>query len=232
MNQRKPNKIRWYALALTVLLAVGCLVMSVGVTWARYRTDMSAGIFFQARKPLAVRLGITSVNEDGNIVFVPTDQHSWAQANGKLYLDFAMANGISVEEFEAEDQRFHIRLLGSLGAWSGEETAAITLMIPPALEEAREETDEPTQDGTTGEIPAEPVAVPTVAGQIQPNTQLWTEFGDGWEFRFLDPQTGKELVWSLEGGKLSCLELELVIEGGTLADTSLLQLQMVRVSGE
>lgn len=230
MNQRKPNMTRWYALGLAVILAVGGLVMSVGVTWARYRTDVNGSIFFQSRKPLAVWLGKMETADDGGAVFTPTGQRSWEQVDGKLQLDFAVANGTSLEVFETADQRFHIRLLGSLGAWSGEETAAIYLVIPPVEIPAEEETETETEETTEQipAVPAEPTRVKATAVRIEPNTQLWSTFGDGWAFCFLDEQTGEELAWTLEGGGLSCLDLDLVIEGGTLTDTSLLQLQIVR----
>lgn len=230
MNRRKPNMTRWYALGLAVILAVGGLVMSVGVTWARYRTDVNGSVFFQARKPLAVWLGKMETADDGGTVFTPTGQRSWEQAEGGLQLDFAVANGTSPEVFETADQRFHIRLMGSLGAWSGEETAAIYLVIPPVEPPAEEETETETEETTEQipTVPAEPTRVKATAVRIEPNTQLWNTFGDGWAFCFLDEQTGEELVWTLEGGGLSCLDLDLVIEGGTLTDTSLLQLQIVR----
>lgn len=217
MNQRKPNMTRWYALGLAVVLMVGCLAMSVGVTWARYRTDVNGSVFFQARKPLSVCLGRMEAADDGGAVFTTTGQRSWEMVDGRLQLDFAVANGTSLEAFEAADQRFYIRLLGSLGAWSGEETAAIYLVIPPTEESVEEATET-----------AEPTLVKAAAVRIEPNTQLWNTFGDGWAFCFLDEQSGEELVWTLAGGGLSCLDLDLVIDGGTLTDTSLLQLQIVR----
>ena len=213
MNQRKPNMTRWYAMGLTALLVVGCLVMAVGVTWARYRTDVMGSTVFQSRKPLAVRLGKMEPMEDGTTLFVPGARQTWERVDGKLRLDFAVANGTSAEVFETRDQRFHIRLVGSIGAWSGDETAAIYLEIPP-----RAETE------------TEPTLVKATAARIEPGTQLWSTFGDGWTFRFLDPRTGRELDWTLEGGGLTCLDLDLVMEGSTLTDTSLLQMQIIRVS--
>lgn len=230
MNQRKPNISRWYALGLAVVLVMGCLVMSVGVTWARYRTETNQSIFYQARKPLTVYLGKMEAADDGGTVFNPAAQQSWEMMDGSLQLDFAVANGTSLESFETDDQRFHIRMLGSLGAWSGDETAAIHLVVPSQTETA-EDTNEEANEETTEETQSspEPSLLKATTVRIEPNTQLWNTFGDGWVFCFLDPGTGEELVWTLEGGALSCLDLAIAIEGGTLTDTSLLQLQILRV---
>lgn len=227
MDHRKPLLSRWYALGLAVLLTVGCLVMAVGVSWARYRTEADAKISVEVRPPLAVTLGRMEYSGESEIgTFVPTGAAVWEWVDGRWAMALAVANGTAPDVFEAQSQSFRIRFVGSLGAWSGEGSGAISLILPlKQIQMDTEETEDPA-DSTLPAVSAVPTRIAATATRISPDTRLHREFGDGWLFCFLDDQ-GEELSWTLEGGKLSCVTMDVVIDAGTLADTSLLQLQIV-----
>ena len=77
-------------------------------------------------------------------------------------------------------------------------------------------------------MPTEPLAhriSRELAARIVSGSALHTTFGEGWIFRFEDDD-GQELFWDLKGGELSCIEMALILEDGTLTDASLLQLQI------
>ena len=230
MNQRKQNMSRWYTLGLAVMLAVGCLVMSVGVSWARYRTETDRLILFQPRAPLHIRLGTMIPGENETTVFAPTDQAVWISYKDRTQLDAVVANGSAADDFEARTQKFHVRLVGTIGTWSGDETAAIRILKPGATVEEPAEPEQPTEQTEQTRPAQSPWAEATVV-RIQPETALYHSFGDGWVFCFVDEISGRELTWTLEGGQLSCQELCIVIDNGTLTDTSLLQLQIVDATG-
>lgn len=209
MNQRKQNISSWYSLGIAALLVVFCLVVSTGTTQARYRTEVSESIRFEVRKPVSVYLGTMEYPEDSSDgVFVQNNAGSWEEnEDGLLQLDFAISNGTSKSKFEEENQQVYIRLVGSLGIQEEDTPLSLTLTFPNA------------------ENPEETEQVKATAARIVSGSALHTTFGEGWIFRFEDDD-GRELFWDLKGGELSCIEMALILEDGTLTDASLLQLQI------
>lgn len=205
MNQRKPNISRWYLLGLAALLMAGSLMLSIGTTLARYRVENEKTILFEPRAPIAAALG----KMDENGVFVPTNELVWTpQTDGTKKLTFAVSNYIAGDTCQEENLLVRVRLVGSLAAWSEEETASFTLTDKTVLEE-----------GAPRNYTAQVMRIPQ-------NTALYHAFGDGWVFRFLD-ESGEELAWTLEGGVLSCVELDVTMDASSLTGTSLLQFQIV-----
>lgn len=233
MNKRKRNISQWYALGITALLMAGCMLLAVGSTLARYRTDSQQGILFEPREPVKVTLGKMILNEETQQQeFDSTASIGWVtQADGSALLNFVVSN----QEQQEEPLEVRVRLLGSLHAWSGEESATL------GGGETTETTTAATADTTEPPVPGGNIILtdctPVEEGEEQPaygayvmripeNSALYHSFGDGWVFRFLNDE-GEELTWTLEEGKLSCVELNLTITGDALAGTSLFQLQIV-----
>ena len=221
MNQRKQNISRWYLLGLAAILTVGCLMVSVGTTLARFRVDNEKNILFEPKTPVAPALG--TMDEEG--VFDPEGTIAWVEqtititpeeggaASGtqtkKVYsLDFTVSNYISEGKYQEENLTVRIRLVGSLDAWNETTPGTVVLTDGVTLE-----------DGTQREFTA------TVTG-IPENTALYHSFGVGWVFQFVD-ENGQELTWTLEGGRLSCQKLNITMDADGLGGTSLLQLQIV-----
>lgn len=209
MKRWKLNISSWYSLGLTALLVISCLVVSTGMAWARYRTEETGSIYFKAREPVSVYLGKVEYGE-GNAAegkFVQTNEGSWElNEDGQLQLRFAVANGTSEAAFEERNQEVYVRIVGSLGIQTVADNISLKLTYP------------------NEENPDTPNVVKATAVRIDPNSTLYSTYGDGWVFTFREE--GEELTWTLEGGELSYIEMDLTVEGGTLADTSLLQLQI------
>ncbi len=209
MKQRKLNML---LLGLTAVLAVGCVVSAAGTAWARYRINVSKGIFLAPQQANQLHLGqmISGEGEGAEATFTPGVGGAWEmQPDGRWQLTFAVANGTSDQAYAAADQKIRICLLGSPGIWDGEKTVTVKLQIPSGAEEAQ----------TVEEITAE-------ATRIQRDAPLYRTFGEGWVFTF-PGQNGAEYSWLLPGGALSTAQITLVLEGDALSDPSLLQLQMI-----
>lgn len=241
MKRKKLNILAWYALGLTAVLVTVSLVLATGMTWARYRTDSSADLFFNTRSPMMVCLGkleyiLTTEGEE--IKFVQTNGGEWTRGkDGQLQLDFAVANGVSTKEkeFEERDQQVYVRVASTRGLQINQETIALKLMIPKPEDPEKEQT-EATTAPTTEPLAENPTEEPqedlenfdiyeAQAVYITKGSPMYTTFGEGWVFHFMDEE-GEELHWTLEGGELSYIEMHLTMESSIPLDTSLLQLQI------
>ncbi len=216
MNQRKKNISRWALPMLLLLLTVGCLVASTGGALARYRAEWKETIYFEVRPPEQVVLGKMVTDENGTVSFDATAQGAWETVEGKQQLEFTVANGTTEEAYSQENQRIHLRLIGTLGIWDGDEEFTVTLQLPP--EEDAEESEEPKK-------------VQATVIRIQEGSPMYTTFGDGWVFAFYDEE-GEELSWLLEGGELDTVTMTLILEGAAQNEASLLQLQISGVYSE
>lgn len=239
MDKRKPNISRWYVLGIAALLMTACLLLGVGTTLARYRTDSQAGILFEPREPVSVTLGRMKMNtETEALEFDSTATIGWeTQADGSALMNFVISN----QAQQDEPLEVRVRLLGSLHAWNGEESTTVgesetttettepvtpggTVVLTDCTPLEDDGERETTEDGTEQE--AQYPSYAAYVMRIPENSALYHSFGDGWVFRFLDDE-GQELTWTLEEGKLSCVELNITINGDVLAGTSLFQLQIV-----
>ena len=193
MNQRKPNRIAWYSLVLLLLLCTGILVMSTGTAYARYRSQRDADITFEVGVPEQICLGTPGKNN----TFSP-EEPQWKTVEGITRMYLAVANGTSDTDFAAGNQRIYLRFLGSVGLWTGESAAKISLLQP---------------DGTL---------IPAKAAPIAEGTALYHAYGAGWIYSFQDEE-GEELFWELPGGELSFVSLTVTIEDEALTTDSLLR---------
>lgn len=213
MKQRKKNRTLWLAAALLPILLLGCLIASTGGALARYRAERKEIISFEVRPPDQVVLGKMVTAEDETVSFDASAQGVWEIVEGKQQLEFTIANGTAADAFSQENQRIHLRLIGTLGIWNGSEELKLTLEVPS--EEDPEETE--TYEATVT--------------RIQNGSPMYTTFGDGWVFAFFDEE-GEELSWLLEGGTLNTVTMKLLLEGTAQNDASLLQLQISGVYSE
>lgn len=158
MKRRKFHISPLLLLGLAALLTVGCLMAAVGISFARYRTDVKAGIHFRPDKTAQICLGY--VAEDGSFL---AQQSSWVTVDETLRLSFAVSNGSSASAFSAVDQQTGVRLIASLGAWQANGAEAMTLTVGNQVYTA-------------------------TAQRITEGSALYAQFGDGWVFRFLDAE--------------------------------------------
>lgn len=216
MNRQKQNRTLWLVSALLPILLLGCLIASAGSALARYRAESKEIIEFEVRPPDQVVLGQMVTAEDGSVSFDPKAQGVWETVEGKQQLEFTIANGTSKDDCSRENQRIRLRLIGSLGIWDGTEEFSVTLQLPP--EEDAEDSEKPK-------------TVKATVTRILEDSPMYTTFGDGWVFTFLD-EDEKELSWLLEGGTLNTVTMTLILDGLSGNEASLLQLQISGVYAE
>ena len=196
-QQRKKRKTR-YLLGLLLLLCLGILVASVGTTLARYYAERQVNADFQVREPEKISLGMVV---DG--VFTPTNQLAWKTQGGVTSLQFAIANGTTEADYSARDQKMCLRMIGTLGIWTGD--------TPPDLSVS-----------FLSEKTGEEITVTATASPIAEGTALYHTYGQGWIYTFLEQST-QELSWVLPGGALSYIALTVTVQGETVESPSLLQ---------
>lgn len=127
-------------------------------------------------------------------------QNEWISSDGQLQLAFAISNGPSEAEFAPVHQTVCLRVVASLGAWNEEMSEPLRL--------------------TVGEQ-----TYAAVAQRIAEGTALYTQFGDGWVFRFQD-EDGNEPQWELPGEQFSCIPMFLYMDAAA-SETGLFRLQAV-----
>lgn len=152
------------------------------------------------------------VNYLGYAAKSPDSISVWADGNsGWLfyddsgYLSFHVSNDANGADYAADNQEVSIRLLASL-----------------SIAELEGESIELSVDDGTDVTTCTAVSIPITEG-----TELYKTFGAGRVYIFQDGE-GKELSWTLEGGKLSTLSAQLEITGLSKPENAaLLQLQVV-----
>lgn len=201
MTGRKPNISAWRLTALTAIVLVGCLLLTVGAAFARYREEVGGETGIQIKKPAQVYLWSGT---DPEAEFVP-GAAVWTEREGNQELMFLVTNTDDSDEIPAYSQEFRLRLVGSLDMWS-EDTQAVLRLTYNQGEEAE-------------------TIIATVR-PIEKDTKLYAEYGEGWLFTF-ENNKEQELRWKLDGGKRSTMAMQLVLENSTLADPGLLTVQVL-----
>lgn len=211
MNRWEQNISRWYALGLAAILLTVSLVLATGTAWARYRTEYEETIKIKTQKPAGIYLGQTDA-ETG--VFDSAAVGTWEENESVVQLVFTVANGADDQNYQDQTQIFRVRLIGDLGMCLESAPPAIKLIDPRVYDLAEAAQED------VGYL-AEPV-------RISRSSLLYTTFGDGWVYRFLD-QDGEEITWTLDGKTFSSMELIAVMvpDEDTQIDTGLLQLQIL-----
>jgi len=218
MDQRKPNMIRWYSLGLAGLLCVSLLVIMTGTTFARYRDEKKRDIYFTPGVPDQIHIGTVSVvtkendtEENPNEATVvtgealsPESHLNWERKEDQVQLEFSVGNGLSDLNCSANDQVIRLRMIGSLGLWSGTQVPTLYLELPPEVEDGQG------------------IRVAATVRPIVKESALHFEYGDGWVFTFLD-EYGEELQWELAGEELSYVNFTITIDGEITENLTLLQ---------
>ena len=204
MRQQKENKMQSHLLGRTMvfmlILCAALLIVSVGVTYARYREEHQGNVAFQIRESETVLLGIIDNN-----VFTQANQLEWKVEDEVVTLQFAVANGSSETDYSNTDQKVQLSLVGSLGLLKDGQlpTVAVTFL---------------TESGETKTVWA-------IASAIEKGTTLHHSYGDGWLYRFYEwtEEGNRELSLELPGGEFSCIDLLVTVQGETSESLSFLQ---------
>lgn len=147
-----------YLMALSAILLLGCAILLVGATFARYQTSSTSGLSYQAKEYASVYLWSD---------FGVSQQSTWqaeSGTDGGLSLEFCISNGTDSGDCAEDDQQVTVRLAATLGIRSEEDTVEVALQ---------------TEDGKT---------CLGTARQIMENTPLYASFGPGWLYTFQDEE--------------------------------------------
>lgn len=209
MNPWKPNTSPGYRLGLGILLCIAVLVVSTGTAYARYRTEREAEIMFAVREEEPIYLGrmrtitkeeATETLKEGDEVFTTERTLRWEEVNGEYRLNLTIANGLSDTKFSRQDRKVTLRVLATLGAWTGTETAEVYL-------EQKLQTDPETTQTLQAKV--ESIAEDSVLDRVH---------GSGWIYSFWNEE--EELSWVLPGGKFSCVHLTITVKGAVLQESA------------
>ncbi|MBQ6718923.1 MAG: hypothetical protein IJN20_01050 [Oscillospiraceae bacterium] len=212
MNQKKTNHVLQHSLGLTILLCIAALVVSTGTAFARYYTERTANITFEVQPWQTASIGTweevsqeeaTAQQRAGTKVFRPAQYLQWETTDTDARLNLTVANGVSETEFANDDLKVTLRLLGTSGLWTGEDTVKLNLHFPSQ-----------TKSGETESMQA-------AVAPIEEGTPLYQTHGPGWIYSFQIPDG--ELSWTLTGGQFSSVDLMITVEGAILKDPAALQ---------
>lgn len=115
----------------------------------------------------------------------PLENGAWSGWGALSRLDFALCNAESAESFPQKEQSTTLWLAATVNA----DTATTVVRLLVGGEEYLG-TPKPITEGTV----------------------FWRQHGAGDLYRFYN-QAGEELVWTLEGGKLSQIDMSLLVTG-------------------
>ena len=232
MNQQKPNSFCRYGICLVVLCLCGCLILSIGATFARYRTEYLVETYkFEAYAPQSYLLHGEVATEE-QIAAVgqgnwPEYPDSWTMYDlstapiiilvegdpggddlvflPNAQLRFAVSNGLSEAQYTGRDQRISLQLVAPLTV---EDPLGLTVVLTgPDLLEPEKQTHY--------------VAVPE---QIEEGSFLYKAYGDGWVYRFYEEDEITQVAFPLAGDGLVYTNFAISVKGTVPA--SLLSLEI------
>ena len=195
-----------YMTFLAVLCMLVCLVLTVGITYARYQSEFSRRSYiFTPAAPNEIRLyggGISDAWINGGTL--PSLDDTWEKTETGAKLDFSVTNG-QIGSFSQEDQTYVIRL-----------AAGLSIQDPGNLTVTLHWTDAEDQSHS----------VTAVAEAIETGSLLYDTYGDGWVYRFY---TGwSEDKFTLTGGSLQYCNYTVTVSGNV--EPTLLKLQVLRLN--
>lgn len=237
MNQQKPHSLRRYGICLAVLCLCGCLILSVGVTFARYRTEYLAETYkFEAYNPQSYLLhgevvteeqlaaaaegqwpdyplawSMYSVSTAPIIILVEGDAEAGEDDlvfQPTAQLRFSVSNGVSKVDYTKRDQLISLQMVAPLTVGDPQELRVI-LSGPDLLE--------PEKVAHYTAVPE-----PIVAGSY-----LYETYGDGWVYRFYEEDGRTPVTFPLSGEGLDFTNFALSVKGDVWA--SLLSLEIAGV---
>ena len=200
----KRNRMLWNQLGLSVVLLFVGILLVTGLTWSRFRSDVQGDQKYIPNVPSQVFLW--GEKTESGFAQLPD---TWKVDGGTYEVPFTVTNGIYGGEgqedlYAQKDLNIYLRVAVTEGIGDAE-NFSMQLRL-------KDET------GTFYQATAQ---------KIEENAPLYDTFGDGWVY-VLRNNEGKEPMFTLSGGEVSCLEATLVYE--VKPDTigySMMQLQVV-----
>ena len=202
MRKRQHNNANKVMAGLLVICLSACIVLMVGVSYARYQQEFApVDYFFTAKEDNALVLGGVVTQSWLDAGSWP-ENPNWLAEEKTAELHFSVSNGRAASDFAKQDHTYTLQLLVGLSAGSAE--AVVTDLSYEKY----------------GQV----VKLHGVAEEIPDGSMLQSQFGDGWIYRFYD-ESGKEQTFTAAGGALHYQNF--VLTFGGMTDPALLQ---VRVS--
>jgi len=118
----RRGKTVWYRMALSAILLVAAMVSLVGVTWARYQTEQSGDLNYEAKEYAGVYLWSI---RNGELSETPS---VWSGSDELQTLHFCISNGTG-EQVAKESQQAYVRLLGGPGLQDTDEVSVSLYII-------------------------------------------------------------------------------------------------------
>ena len=200
--RRQLNKLLVRIVCLCCVCIGLCLLLAVGVTYARYQWEIDRKSYvFSPAAPDQIQLhggGVSQQWLDGGNL--PAISDAWEQTNEGVKLDFSVTNG-SIDDFAQRDQMYVLQLSAGLG-----------ILDPENLTVTLSWQDEANQTCT-----AQAKAVPIEKGSF-----LYDTYGEGWVYLFYSGE--EELTFTLKGGSLQYRNYTITVLGDVAP--TLLELQV------
>ena len=208
-NQKNRICLVWVMAVISILT-----VLSVGVTYGRYRTDIYGDLTFENRKTEKVYLW-GKKTEEGALLPLPG---SWTVTDLSKTMPFTVTNGLPAAREETAPGGEITAETTQPVLSERDMTVSIQLAVNQGLTDAK---------ALQVLLRMDEESIPAQAEPIREGTELHEKFGDGWIYRFLDDK-GKPRCWELPGGQWSELSGELVIVDYTIdSEACIMQLQVI-----
>lgn len=211
MRHKQKNRI---CLIWTVTVILVLTVLSIGVTFSRYRTDIFGDLTFENRESSEVYLW-GEKTEEGVLLPLPG---TWTVTDVTKTMFFTVTNGLPAVPEEINPEGEVIAEATEPVVMERDMTVSIQLAVNQGL-----------ADGEALHILLRigDESIPAHAEPIPEGTDLHTKFGDGWVYRFLDDK-GEPRRWALPGGQWAELSGELVCQEYNIESLDcVMQLQVI-----
>lgn len=194
MAMDQPKKMRRTSLRIIILCLCVCLFLSVGVTYARYRTElMTISYWFQpSNQDTIVMRGLVRDEAEARSGVWNLPPENWIYLDwDTAQLEFSVSNGTSTKDFAIRDQQVTVQLIASLNIQNPE---ALTVSLVTLDEEGRE------------------VIYYGVPEEIRRGSALHGLYGPGWVYTFVDENDVGQTFF-LKGNRLSYHNITVSVEG-------------------
>jgi hypothetical protein len=199
------HKAQWNKLGLSMVLLFVGLLLFVGVTWSRYRTQLQADLQYTPHQSSQIYLW-GERTENGGFSQLPD---TWRVENGTYEVPFTVTNGIAGKDGQAD--LFASKDLG----------ISVRIAVTDGIRDPGNFSVQLRLNDAQGTF------YQGVAEKIQEDSPLYSTFGDGWVYTFHTTE-GKEPRWTLNGGSVSSFEATLIYEvQSDTIDYSMMQMQVV-----
>lgn len=195
MKGNRMNRKKSFFLLMTGLMLLA-LTLSFGVAFARYQSLYSVQVNLENTYSadqaylLGNDVSYWSLDEDFGENYAPADTWIYEEDEDAYYLDFYLSNGNGPDTYAEKDQNVTLQVAATVEDYSTDRQSGTVVKLVVGNEE---------YIGT-----AEPIIKGTV---------FWRQYGEGKIYRFCN-EAGEEMSWTLMGGQLSEIPMQLVVAGG------------------